>query len=257
MVGAPRVEIAQMENAGFIGLSRQVALEHAMDVVAQNVANINTTGYKGEHIRFREFIETTDPTAKIGRTMDFVIDQGMVRDLKDGAMQKTGNTYDVAIAGNGFFPIRTADGTQYTRNGNFTVNNNSQLVTSEGRAVLGDNDQPITIPANAGEVVIAGDGTISSGTARIGKIKVVTFNQPQNLDRRSDGLYVAHDSDPARTVARPNIIQGVLEASNVQPVMEITKKISVQRAYEGAKTLVDTVSQISADATRRLGQRAA
>jgi flagellar basal-body rod protein FlgF len=246
-----------MENAAFVGLSRQVALQRAMDVVAQNVANMSTTGYKAEQVRFREVLTTTDPTAKVGRQIDFVIDQGLVRDMKDGGLSRTGNTYDVAIAGEGYFTIQTPDGPRYTRNGNFTVDNNGRLVTNEGRPVLNTNDQPITIPATAGEVVITGDGTISSANNAISKIKVVTFNAPQNLDRKSDSLYAGHDSDPARAIARPRIIQGTLETSNVQPVVEMTRMIQVQRAYESTKSLVDTTQQMSSDAVRRLGQKGA
>ena len=246
-----------MENAAFVGLSRQVALQRAMDVVAQNVANMSTTGYKAEQVRFREVLTTTDPTAKVGRQIDFVIDQGLVRDMKDGGLSRTGNTYDVAIAGEGYFTIQTPDGPRYTRNGNFTVDNNGRLVTNEGRPVLNTNDQPITIPATAGDVVITGDGTISSANNAISKIKVVTFNAPQNLDRKSDSLYAGHDSDPARAIARPRIIQGTLETSNVQPVVEMTRMIQVQRAYESTKSLVDTTQQMSSDAVRRLGQKGA
>jgi len=257
VVGASGSGIEDMQLAGYVGLSRQVALESAMDAVAQNVANINTTGYKAEQVRFREFIETTDSTAKVGRKIDFVIDQGMVRDLRDGAMQKTGNTFDLAIAGEGYFAIGTTDGTRFTRNGSFTLNNNGQLVTSQNRPVLADNDQPITIPPNAGDILISGDGTISSGTNRIAKIKVVTFDKPQNLDRRPDSLYEAHVSDPGRPLARPKMVQGTLEGSNVQAITEMTRMIQVQRSYEGAKNLVEAANQMTADAARRLGQRAA
>lgn len=246
-----------MENAAFVGLSRQVALERAMDVVAQNVANLNTTGYKGEQVRFREFIETTDPTAKVGRKIDFVIDQGLVRNMAEGGLEKTGNTFDVAIAGDGFFAIQTDNGPRYTRNGNFTLDVNGQLVTSEGRAVLGDNGRPITVPRGAGEVTIAGDGTISGAQGRIGKLRVVNFDNPQALDRRGDSLFEAYESNPPRDIARPKVIQGTLERSNVQPVLEMTRMIQIQRSYESAKTLVDTVNQVSSDAVRKLGQRVA
>jgi flagellar basal-body rod protein FlgF len=246
-----------MDNAAIIGLSRQAALQRSLDVVAQNVANMNTTGFKAEQVRFREVLTTTDPTAKIGRQINFVIDQGLVRDLKEGGLARTGNTYDVAIAGDGYFAIQTPDGPRYTRNGNFTVDTNGRLVTSEGRPVLNTNDQPITIPATAGEVVIAGDGTISSGTNQISKIKVMNFDKPQNLDRIADGLYKASVADPGRPIQRPRMIQGTLEQSNVQPVVEMTRLIGVQRAYEGARSLVDTANQMSTDAIRRLGQRAA
>ena len=250
-----------MQTAGLIALSRQSALERSIDAIAQNVANMNTSGYKAQHIRFREYIEQPDPTAQVGRKVDFVIDQGMIPNFQPGAFESTGNPLDLAIKGNGFFAIRTPNGERYTRDGNFTLDVNGQLITSTGQPVLGTNSQPINIPRTAGDVTIAPDGTISAtanGTStQLGQLRVVTFTDPQKLERDGDTLFSAYPTNPPQADQNPQVAQSMLEKSNVQSVVEMTRLIGAQRSYEAAKTLNDTVNNLSQTAVQRLGQRAA
>lgn len=250
-----------MQTASLIALSRQSALERSIDAIAQNVANMNTTGYKSQHIRFREYIENLEPDAKTGRKVDFVIDQGMVPNFQQGGFEATGNTFDLALKGNGFFAVQTQTGERYTRNGNFTLDVNGQLVTSDGLPVLGSNGQPINIPRTAGDVTIAPDGTLSAtangATTALGQLRVVTFTDPQKLERQSDTLYSAYPTNPPQVDNNPQVVQSMLEKSNVQAVVEMTRMIGAQRSYEAAKSLNDTITQLSQTAVQRLGQRAA
>ena len=252
-----------MQTAGLIALSRQSALERSIDAIAQNVANMNTAGYKSQHIRFREFIEEPDPSAPVGRKIDYVIDQGMVPDFEQGAFESTGATYDLALRGKGFFAIQTPNGERYTRNGHFTLDVNGQLVTGDGQPVLGTNGQPINIGRTITNISIAQDGTITGTTppatapTQIGQLRVVTFTDPQKLQRQDASLFSAYPTIPPQIDQIPQVVQGMIEKSNVQAVVEMTRLISAQRSYDAARTLSDTTSQLSQTAIQRLGQRAA
>src|SRR6185503_11416178 len=152
-----------MENTLLVGLSRQVALGRQLDVVANNVANINTTGFKSDGSIFEEFIA---PTARengfrgADRSVRFVNDRGIWHDMAQGAMQQTGNPLDVAIDGQGFFTVQAPGGDRYTRNGAFQISSTGQLVSSEGMPVLGENG-PITFQPGDRNVMISKDGRVT------------------------------------------------------------------------------------------------
>jgi flagellar basal-body rod protein FlgF len=149
-----------MESSLYVGLSRQMVLEHAMTLVANNVANANTAGYRGQNPMFSEYISKErydkDP-------LSMVYDMGQYDSTEAGTIQNTGNTYDVALNGPGFMSVMTASGeTQYTRGGNFTVNNNNELVTASGQRVSGPGGNAIAIPTEAKEVKITDEGEVTA-----------------------------------------------------------------------------------------------
>ncbi|WP_394701613.1 flagellar hook-basal body complex protein [uncultured Roseibium sp.] len=154
-----------MENAQLIALSRQSALRNQLDVVANNMANINTTGFKSQRMLFEEFIMPVAEATEFqrpDRDLSYVHDYGTLTNFEDGSIKVTGNDLDVAIKGEGFFVVQLADGTEaYTRNGAFHLDNTGRLVTSEGRPVLTEGG-PVTFTQQDGKIEIAGDGTIST-----------------------------------------------------------------------------------------------
>src|SRR5690242_16201080 len=173
-----------MENALLIGLSRQMVLSRQLDVVANNIANLNTTGFKSDNSMFEEFLM---PVARENRfrtpdrQMGFVNDRGTWHDLRPGAVQQTGNPLDVAIDGNAFLTVQTPSGERYTRNGAMQVNAQGQLVTSDGSPVLGQNG-PIVLQPTDRDVAIAADGSVTvteGGNMKTeslrGKLRLVTF----------------------------------------------------------------------------------
>jgi flagellar basal-body rod protein FlgF len=147
-----------MENPGYIALSRQMVLRRQMDLLANNLANLTTPGYRGESMLFVEHLKPTQPREQVA----FVQDLATVRDLRAGPMSHTGNPLDLAIKGEGYFAVETPEGERYTRAGGFTLDPDGQIVTVKGYPLLGKGGAPITVPPDSGAVTVARDGTVSS-----------------------------------------------------------------------------------------------
>lgn len=187
-----------MQNSLLVGLSRQVALKRELDVVANNIANVNTSGFKADGTVFEEFIgrvARSDKMTNHDRQVSFVRDRATWIDFSQGTMERTGNPTDVAINGKGFFAVQTPAGERYTRNGGFLINNTGQLVTSEGHPVLGENG-PIQFQPNDIQIKISGDGTVSvavAGTpgqeAQRGKLRMVGIDNPALLQKAGLGTF--------------------------------------------------------------------
>jgi flagellar basal-body rod protein FlgF len=232
-----------MDNTTYIALSRQESLWNQLEVVANNLANVNTTGFKGTDTLFAQYVykvNSDDRTFKdkIAFTHDF----GLVRNLSQGAFNYTGNTYDLAMQGEGYFVTqgKNGGGNVYTRAGNFTVNGDNQLVTQEGSPVLSTNNQPITIPANAGDVTVQGDGSIvdkTTGTT-IDKIRVVRFDKERELKQVTGTAFDANGQPPI-DIVQPKVAQGVLETSNVNVISEMTRLIAINRSSGDVNKLIE------------------
>ncbi len=243
-----------MENASLIALSRQMALRRQMDVIANNVANLGTAGFKAETMVFEEHLM---PQAEwsMDRPADsqvsFVQDVATVRDFSDGGLLPTGNELDVALQGPGWFVVSTPEGERYTRNGSFALNAGGELVTSEGHRVMGDGG-PIVFGTEDVDIAIASDGTISSAAGDRGKLRIVTFNTEMAL-RPEGGSLFASDRNPApATDAR--VAQGMVEKSNVQPVLEISRMIEVSRAYQSLASTLERTDRLRRDAIDSLAE---
>ncbi len=243
-----------MENAQLIGLSRQVALRREMDVVANNIANINTAGFKRHSVMFEDYLM---PTAEYGsqfnrdETLHYVHDRGTIRDFRAGDFEQTENPFDVALRGDGWLVIQTEDGERYTRNGALTTNPQGQLVTHAGDVVAGDGG-PIVIPEETASVTIARDGTVNADSEQIGKLRVVEFDS--NADLIADqGTYFRSDAIP-RAATETGVLQGVVERSNVQGVLEISRLIEITRAYTSLTSALERTDRLRQSAVERLGQ---
>ena len=246
-----------MDNSLLVSLSQQLAAFRAMDVIANNLANVSTPGFKREAAKFEELVMKVRPSEeqKGTQSVSFVKDAGILRDSSQGNVEITGATYDVAIAGKGFFSVQTPAGMRYTRDGHFSLDANGNLVTSQGYQVQGDGGA-ITITPNDGEISIAPDGTISSVVRGVGnqlaKLKVVDFASSDGLTKQGSNLYST--SQTPNTPANVNVRQGALEASNVQPVIEISHMIEVMRAYEATASLSKSQEDMLRQAINQLGQ---
>ena len=179
-----------METTAYIALSRQMTLRQRMDVIAHNVANLNTTGFKGEAVLLEPVIERAD-----GRdTLAFVQDFATVRDLSPGPMLTTKNPLDLALDGDGYFVVETGEGVRYTRSGQLGLNAAGELVTAAGDPVLGDAGGPLTLPSDTQTIAIGSDGTVSTPDGVVGRIDVVGFEDEQTLRRVGGGLYASERS---------------------------------------------------------------
>jgi flagellar basal-body rod protein FlgF len=237
-----------MENAGYIALSRQMTLQREMDVVANNMANLNTPAYKGQSMLFVEYLETSDS----GEKMSFVQDIALVRNLTEGQMTTTSNPLDVAISGDGYFEIETPTGPRYTRQGVFQLNANGELVTSSGARVLSDGGNSITLPPNSSNVTITPDGTVSTEQGPAGRLRVVRFEDEQAMIKIADGLYDPDGQDPL-PAEDVEVLQGMIEGSNVQGIIELTKMIDTVRSYTSTARLINDEHERQRRAIQSLG----
>ncbi|MDP9127772.1 MAG: flagellar basal-body rod protein FlgF [Pseudomonadota bacterium] len=233
-----------MLSPSLVLLSDQTALERSMDIVANNVANTSTTGFKRMGIEFDTLLSQPAP----GKSLNFVVDRATYRDSSTGPITPTGNTLDMAIQGNGYFEVQMPDGTmRYTRNGAFQRNSQGQISTLAGQPVLSDGGQAITIPDTVSQINVASDGSVSAridnGTnlAQLGKIGIFTFAHDQTLQAQGNGLYTA--AEPAQLAPSSSVIDGSIEQSNVQPVTEMTQMIRIMRSYEQTSNLISQENQ--------------
>jgi flagellar basal-body rod protein FlgF len=227
-----------------------------MDVIANNIANASTPGFKRETAKFEEFVTYVRPseTQTGPQALSFVKDAGIVRDLGQGELNSTGATLDFAINGKGFFAVQTPAGMRYTRDGHFSLNQDGQLVTSDGYAVQGDGGA-ITITPDDGTVSVGPDGTISSilnGAAnQIAKLQVVTFPNERAMTKMGTNLYST--TQAATPTTESTVVQRMLEGSNVKPVIEISHMVEVMRAYEMTATMTNSQEQLMRQAIDKLG----
>lgn len=238
-----------MENPIYIALSRQNALRRQMDVVANNVANMNTTGFKQQRVMFTEFLERP----AMHEQVSMVQDRAVVRDLTAGGMTSTGNTLDFALTGDGYFTVDTASGRRYTRNGSFRMDDQRQLVDGSGLPVLADNGQPIVIPPNTTTIEVKGDGTVTTELGPVGRFNIVTFPRQQMMTEVGGGLYVS-DEQPQAAPPETKVAQGMLEQSNVKPVLEMTNMIEVNRQYQQVQRIIDNEHERIRTVIQRLGR---
>jgi flagellar basal-body rod protein FlgF len=242
-----------MENALLIGLSRQTALGRELDVIANNMANVTTNGFKARNARFREYLM---PVAKAetfprpDQPLSYVIDSGTPLDLSGGSVEATGNPLNAAIRGEAFFAVQTAAGERYTRNGAFSLNAQGQLVTSDGHLVMGESG-PIAFSPQETGIAIGNDGTVSTTQGQRGKLRLVRFADPQAL--KNEGANLFSSTAPAQAAGTAAQVEaGALERSNVKPILEMTRLIDVNRAYTSLSSMMARMDELRRTAISRL-----
>jgi flagellar basal-body rod protein FlgF len=232
-----------MQSPSYIALSRQTALWRQMDVVANNIANMNTPGFKTESMVFTDYLMRSRGTeGPWSDTVAYTLDLGTHRDLSVGPMQETGNPLDLAINGRGYLEIETDFGRFYTRNGRLMLDADGMIVTGAGHPVMSTEDTPFFIAPNENTITVSRNGTVSTENGDIGRLRVVSFEDEQSLLRVEDGVYDAGEQEPEE-IADAAIQQGMLEGSNVEATQQITHMIEVQRAYEAVQKMIETESQ--------------
>lgn len=226
-----------MDNTSYVALSKEAAIWRQMAVVANNMANANTPGFKAEQLMFTSYLAKTKSDATpFGRKLSFVQDYGVIHDTREGPLNETGDPLDVAIHGPGYYTVDTPSGQRYTRAGHFDLDSNGMVVTSAGYPVLQQNGNPIVVAPGESGITIAGDGTISTQNGVIGQLQVVSFANDQQLQPMGDGTY--QTTQTPTPVAHANLVQGMLEESNVQPVVEMTSMLNTLRNYEGVMNMI-------------------
>jgi flagellar basal-body rod protein FlgF len=252
-----------MENALLIGLSRQVALGHELDMIANNIANVDTTGYKADKEVFSDFLAPRASDQNFNgrdRQVNFVEDRATYIDMAPGSLQHTGNPLDVTIDGNAYLVVQTARGQRYTRNGALQVNGAGQLVTSNGDKVLGTGG-PITFQNLDHDIVISSSGIITvregSSTADTprGTLQLASFANPQVLQKDGASAFMAPPgvaSNPAP--ANTRVVQGSIEKSNVNGVAEMARMIAITRSYTDIANILSQEGDLRKNALTQLSQ---
>ena len=248
-----------MENVSLIGLSRQMTLERQLDVVANNIANVNTNGFKADKSVFEEFLRSNARENNFvgrDRNVSFVQDRATLKDFAQGPTEPTKNPLDVAIDGDAFLTVQTPNGARYTSDGSMQINSVGQLVTKGGLPVLGTGG-PIVFQPTDHDINIAADGTVTvlEGVNRVdavrGKLRMVSFAQAQSLLKEGSNLYSAEGALPVPTTAS-KLSQGFVEKSNVNSVMEMTRMIDVTRAYTQISAMLQQQTDMRRSAIEKL-----
>lgn len=243
-----------MENPSYIVLSQQAGLRRQMDVIANNLANTNTTGFKAERLMFSEYLvsKAANPlTSGPGAQISFVGQAGTYSDHREGSLQATGNQLDMAIAGPGYFTVETPGGPRYTRDGRFEVDGQGRLVNREGLAVLGRGGQPLSIPQGATRVEVSNSGRLTSDKGDIGELGIVKFDNEYALRKVGGNLYET-DAQPQPVDAATRVQQNMVEASNVQSIFEVSNMIELQRRYQASQKLLEAEHERARTAIQKL-----
>lgn len=238
-----------MDTTGYIALTRQSGLLKELQVVANNIANISTTGFRREGVVFAEELRSLDTE---GGGVAMTSARVRFTDADKGSTTRTGGMLDFAIDGPGFFMVETPTGERLTRAGSFSTNAEGDLVSMTGYRVLDSSGSPIFIPPDAGRVGVAQDGTVSIGGRPSAQIGIFEVENPQMLLRES-GVLFRFDAE-ANPAENSRVMQGFLEGSNVDAVTEMARLIEVQRAYELGQNLLDSEDERIRSSIRTLGQ---
>jgi flagellar basal-body rod protein FlgF len=243
-----------MDNALYVGLSRQMVLRREMDIVANNIANADTNGFKVESLMTKT--EPKAPAFTLGgpRPVKFVAADGVARDFGQGALRRTDAPLDLAIEGQGFFKVTAMGGERFTRDGRFRTDDLGRLTTQAGDLVLDDGGGEIILDGQKGPVTISPDGTVSQGAERVGKVGVYTFANLSVLEKTGDNLLRNTSNLQPEPAADVRVRQGMLEGSNVQPILEITRMIEVSRAYEQITRMMESEADLSRRSVERMGR---
>jgi flagellar basal-body rod protein FlgF len=252
-----------MENALLIGLSRQVALGHELDMIANNIANVDTTGYKADKTVFGDFLASHASDQNFNgkdRQVNFVEDRATYVDMAPGSLQHTGNPLDLTIDGNAYFVVQTPRGQRYTRNGAFQVNGAGQLVTSNGDQVLGTGG-PITFQNLDHDIVVSSSGivTVREGNSTVdtprGTLQLASFANPQVLQKDGASTFTAPPGVASSTPS-PNtrVVEGAIEKSNVNGVAEMARMIEITRSYTDIANILTQEGDLRKNALSQLSQ---
>ena len=240
-----------MQNGLYVALSSQIALEKRLNTIADNVANASTIGFRATGVKFEDVVSGIND-----KSLSFVTSGDTYISNTNGPLRETGNPFDFAIKGDAWFGIETPGGTVMTRDGRFTMTENGELLTIEGYPVLDAGGAPIQLDPRNGPPRASADGSLRQGDNLVGALGLFNFDPGPNFVRfGNSGIVPAGEPEPVVDRIDAGVVQGFLEESNVNPVLEITRLIMVQRAFEnGAAMIRDTESSYD-EAIKTLGSK--
>ena len=240
-----------MQDSLYVALSSQIALERRLDTIADNVANASTIGFRATGVKFEDVVSGTGP-----KSVSFASSGKTYLSTAHGSMTETGNPFDFAIQGDAWFAIDTPAGMVMTRDGRFSMNENGELMSIEGYPVLDGGGAPIQLDPRNGPPKAGADGSLRQNDQLVGAIGLYNFDAGQNFVRYGNsGIVPAHPPEPVTDRSDVGVAQGFLEESNVNPVLEMTRLIMVQRAFENTAALIRQADASTDDAIKTLGSK--
>ena len=238
-----------MQNGLYVALSAQVALERRLETIANNVANMNTVGYRADGVKFEAEIARAG-----GGRVAYVSPGDDYISRRSGGLTKTGNPLDVAVQGEGWLAIDTASGVAYTRDGRMKISEAGDLQTLNGNAVLDAGGAPIALDPSAGAPVIAADGMINQNGRRIGALGLFAIDGDAKLTRAENSSVIPDKpAIPILDSTDNGFVQGAVEGANVDPIREMAKLIAVTRTFDGVSVEVTQTETSFQDAIKSLG----
>ncbi len=247
-----------MDSPSYISLSRLVAQQRATAVTANNIANMETPGFRAGRPVFGTVLERQQgaDAPNGGQEMAFAQDRATWRAPNPGAMASTGNPLDVAIAApEGYFVLETPAGERFTRAGRFTLDAEGRITDSDGNALLGTNGAPLRLAPGESRITILGDGTLRTENGDNGTLRIVRFPNPQRLVPEGDRLMAAPDDMRPEPLDRPGLIQGTVEGSNVNAISEITRMTEEMREFQFVSQMVEREGERMGSAVDRILRR--
>ena len=240
-----------MQDGLYVALSSQVALERRLNTIADNVANASTVGFRATGVKFEDVVSGLDDKA-----LSFVTSGDTYISNTNGPLRETGNPFDFAVKGNAWFGIETPGGAVMTRDGRFTLTENGELVTIEGYPVLDAGGAPIQLDPRNGPPRAGADGSLRQGDNLVGALGLYNFDPGPNFIRfGNSGIVPAGEPEPVVDRLDAGVVQGFLEESNVNPMLEITKLIMVQRAFENGAAMISATESTYDEAIKTLGSK--
>ncbi|RWB75953.1 MAG: flagellar basal-body rod protein FlgF [Mesorhizobium sp.] len=240
-----------MQDSLYVALSSQIALERRLDTIADNVANASTIGFRATGVKFEDVVSGTGP-----RSVSFASSGKTYLSGAHGALTETGNPFDFAVQGDAWFAIDTPAGTVMTRDGRFSMNENGELMSIEGYPVLDGGGAPIQLDPRNGPPKAGADGSLRQNDQLVGAIGLYNFDPGENFVRYGNsGIVPARTPEPVTDRSDLGVAQGFLEESNVNPVLEMTRLIQVQRAFENTAALMRQTDSSTDDAIKTLGSK--
>lgn len=244
-----------MNSGIYSAVSGSLSAMRKMDVISNNLANVNTPGFKKDSMSFEGLLagNINPPAVPQGTTADPILQkENIYIDYASGPVTQSGNPLDISLDGEGFFAVTTPDGTAYTRQGNFRTSADGTVVTSDGYPLQGNGGTPIRIQGSRIEIDAKG-GVVVDGTPS-GTISVVDFEKPYNLTKIGSALFIPTDPQAATKAAKAQLQQGHIEGSNVDSISEMVQLIETNRYFETCSKVIKGFDDIAAKAANDLGR---
>ena len=242
-----------MDNSFMVGLSAQQVLRQRMDMTANNLANMTTAGFKAERLVMRELSERPAAAHDTPQEIAFVDAWTLQRDFSTGPLEQTGNPLDLAIEGEGFFVVQTADGEAYTRDGRFALDTQGRVITRNGDLVMGEGG-PITVDPEGGPISISREGSISQNEAELGTFRTAAFDTPTALEKIGNNMWRSTGEAPRAPNENSRIAAGFVEGSNVNAVAELTQMIEISRAYQAVSKMISQSDELRGASIEKLAR---